>query len=567
MSVKTSQQVRAEARAKGKAAGVETSLDQPTDTKNAEPDTQKPAIIDKPERKNPKYVGPEIEDDSGPNGEIAEADLDPAIAANKWALIQRLIDAFGPPLYRTEKGSPSRLNERFWSEYLANERIMLFERDEKRFYLYNPSNGLYETLTAQRLKLHLSDLLRKADATWDGCDGIASLDTEKARSPIIELTRGVVEERDFFVKRPWAIHCQNTMLLIKDGEIKTEPFSAEFRSRNQLSVSYEKTATCPKFLQELLEPAVSKEDIEVIQKMMGLMALGVNRPQRIYLLQGAPNTGKTTLGRLITVLIGRWNYSELRTEHLTERFETSRALGKTLLFGPDVNAHFLQSAGAHKLKSMVGGDPMDAERKNSNASFPFPGDLNALITSNSRLLVRLEGDTGAWQRRLVIIEFFGTGPAKRIDQFHEILLREEGAGILNWALEGLLKYEHDHKIKGDIILSDNQKARVAGLLSESDGLRTFLETELVLTRDADVTDNDITIAFANYARTRQWKSLKASVIHNQVQDLMMELYCMSRSHDIRREGADKDGKPKTHTLKGYHGVRLRGAEEEDPTFE
>ncbi len=296
--------------------------------------------------------------------------------------------------------------------------------------------------------------------------------------------------------------------------------------------------------------------------MFGLFVLGVNRPQRIYLLQGAPNTGKTTIGRLITVLIGRWNYSELRTEHLNERFETSRALGKTLLFGPDVKAHFLQGQGAHKLKSMVGGDPMDAERKNSNASFPFPGDLNVLITSNSRLLVKLEGDIGAWQRRLVIIEFFGTGPAKRIDQFHEILLREEGPGILNWALDGLLKYEHDHKIKGDIILSDNQKARVAGLLSESDGLRTFLETELVLTKDASLTDDEITIAFAKYARTKQWRLLKASVIHSQVQDLMMELYCMSRSHDLKREGTDKDGKPQTR--KGYHGVRLRRADEEDP---
>src|SRR5262249_15580459 len=144
---------------------------------------------------------------------------------------------------------------------------------------------------------------------------------------------------------------------------------------------------------------------------------GVNRPQRIFLLEGAPNTGKTTLGRLITVLIGRWNYSELRTEHLSERFETARAVGKTLLFGPDVKAQFLQTDGAHKLKSMVGGDPMDAERKNSNASCPFPGDLNIVITANSRLLVRLEGDIAAWERRLTSILFSGKGPAKRIDEF------------------------------------------------------------------------------------------------------------------------------------------------------
>jgi P4 family phage/plasmid primase-like protien len=487
-----------------------------------------------------------------------------AWADSKQKKIQHLLEAFGPPLHRNQQDAPSRLNERFWAEFLAIERILIFEHDERQFYLYNPSNGRYESLTAQVLKAHLSDLLREADLKWGGCYGITTLDTEKARSSIVELTRGIVEKRDFFVNRPWAIHCQNTMLVIEEGQIKPKPFSPHFRSRNQLSVAYEPKKMCPTFQKELLEPAVCQEDIELIQKMFGLMVLGINRPQRIFILQGAPNTGKTTLGRLITTLIGRWNYSELRTQHLNERFETSRALGKTLLFGPDVKAHFLQSEGAHKLKSMVGGDPMDAERKNSNASFPFPGELNVLITSNSRLLVKLEGDIGAWLRRLTIIEFLGQGSVKRIDGFHEILLRQEGSGILNWALAGLLKYEQDHQIKGDIVLSDNQKMRVAGLLSESDGLRTFLQTELVLTKGASLTEDEITIAFAEYARNKQWRLLKASVMHGQVQDLMMELFCISKSHDLKREGTDKNGEPKTLTLRGYHGVRLRRADEEDP---
>jgi hypothetical protein len=267
--------------------------------------------------------------------------------------IQYLVDAFGLPLHRNQQDAPSRLNERFWAEFLAIEHILIFEHDERQFYLYHPPNGRFESLTAQVLKAHLSDLLREADLKWDGCYGITTLDTEKARSSIVELTRGIVEKRDFFVNRPWAIHCQNTMLVIEEGQIKPKPFSPHFRSRNQLSVAYEPKAMCPRFQKELLEPAVCQEDIELIQKMFGLMVLGINRPQRIFILQGAPNTGKTTLGRLVTTLIGRWNYSELRTQHLNERFETSRALGKTLLFGPDVKAHFLQSEGAHKLKSKL----------------------------------------------------------------------------------------------------------------------------------------------------------------------------------------------------------------------
>ena len=33
------------------------------------------------------------------------------------------------------------------------------------------------------------------------------------------------------------------------------------------------------------------------------------------------------------------------------------------------------------------------------------GDFDCMITCNERLLVRLEGDTGAWKRRLMLLEF------------------------------------------------------------------------------------------------------------------------------------------------------------------
>ena len=84
------------------------------------------------------------------------------------------MDAFGPSSHRNEKNGPGRLNERFWNEFLAAERIMIFERNKKRFYRHNPSNGLYELLTAQALKVHLSDVIREADAGWGGCHGIAT---------------------------------------------------------------------------------------------------------------------------------------------------------------------------------------------------------------------------------------------------------------------------------------------------------------------------------------------------------------------------------------------------------
>jgi hypothetical protein len=64
------------------------------------------------------------------------------------------------------------------------------------------------------------------------------------------------------------------------------------RDEKQFYVYNHAKAMCPRFQKDLLEPAVSEEDRELIQKMSGLIVLGVNRPQRIYVFRGAPNTGK-----------------------------------------------------------------------------------------------------------------------------------------------------------------------------------------------------------------------------------------------------------------------------------
>ena len=103
---------------------------------------------------------------------------------------------------------------------------------------------------------------------------------------------------------------------------------------------------------------------------------------------------------IITGIIGPQNARELRTKYLDDRFEIGRCVGKTLLVGSDARANFLSEEGADKLKSLVGGDLLEAERKTSNAEFTIEGVFNTIITSNSRLGVRLQGDESAWQRRL-----------------------------------------------------------------------------------------------------------------------------------------------------------------------
>lgn len=292
--------------------------------------------------------------------------------------------------------------------------------------------------------------------------------------------------------------------------------------------------------------------------MFGLLVLGRNRPQRIFILTGLGNTGKTTVCLIAEGLVGRDNCAELRTNQLEGRFEMARLLNKTLVFGADVAANFPMTESAYRLKSIVGGDPLVVERKNSNEDFRFKGDINALITANVRLLVKLHGDfdKSAWGRRLCPINFDRKPLKKRITNFDQVLLKEEGSGILNFAIEGLRAYYKDEQSKGDICLSEGQIQRVEKLLSESDGLRKFITEELVEEDGKDSSSDELVAGYALYAKAKGWRTPRRRTIENQSQDLILETWAIPQSHNLRRDGK---------ICRGYRGLRCRAESELDPS--
>jgi phage/plasmid-associated DNA primase len=471
-------------------------------------------------------------------------------------LLKQIEKEFGPPGYENRQGNITTINERYFAEVLRRENYLVHEANQEKFYLYNATNGLWEPTSIHSLKSKLSNRIRQAESQLS--TPLRILDTEHNRRNVISLLRGLVEHRDFFRNRPHAIHAANTMLVFEDRNFIKKPFAPEFLSRNQLAVTYEPGATCPRFEKELLTPALSPDDFTVMRKMFGLLILGRNRPQRIFVIIGPGNTGKTTTGLVAEGMIGQENCAELRTAQLDSRFELARLVDKTLVFGPDVSSNFLMAKGAHRLKSIVGGDPLIAERKNSNEPFPFKGDLNALITANEDLLVRLHGDFDrtAWERRLCLI-FFGRAPVTiRIPLFHRVLLAEEGSGILNFSLGGLLEYYQDEEARGDLILSTEQKARIENLLTQSDGFRTFITEELVADDYENISVEELVETFARYAKSKGWRIPKQQTLQEQAQELMLEVWGVGRSNSVERN--DKN-------VRGYRGIRFRYEDENDDT--
>src|SRR3989442_5933080 len=137
------------------------------------------------------------------------------------------------------------------------------------------------------------------------------------------------------------------------------------------------------------------------------------------------------------------NLASLRPQLLGARFELGRFLGKTLVYGADVPEDFLNQRGASVLKSLTGYDPVTLEFKNSNESPFIICKFNVIVTCNSRLTVHLEGDTEAWRRRLVIVEYDKPKPKQVIADLDRQILSTEGSGVLNWMIEGLDRIRAD----------------------------------------------------------------------------------------------------------------------------
>lgn len=434
---------------------------------------------------------------------------------------------FGPPAFFrvNEKGKRSfkDINQAFWAGLYASENIALYEPNESEFYLYDEETGLYIPESADSIKQAISARILQTSRNTPELGILAECRRDGVLNAIASQLRGVIEKRNAFARNGQNIHLSNCMLIFDGGMIGERGFSPDFYSRNQSPIAFDPDASCPRFLDEMIVPSVHPEDVLLIQKYVGQCLLGTNLIQRILILDGQPKRGKTQLANLIQQLVGMMNVTQLRTQHLHERFEIFKFLRKTLLVGVDVDADFLASKGATALKGLVGGDWFDAEKKGGNGSFQIQGCFNVVMTSNCRLRVRLQGDVGAWRRRLLIIRYEAPPPPREIKSFSDVLLREEGSGILNWAIAGLQALLNDIEETGDIRLTPRQASVVDSLLAESDSLRAFLTANVEKMTGYDLTSQELVQAYADFCPEMGWDPLPDTIIGRQMPDLMLEL--------------------------------------------
>ena len=444
------------------------------------------------------------------------------------------------PFYFVDK---KRLNEAFFANMYLKYENCLFDCQKKSFYLYEPETGLWRARETEFIKEQIANFTRSF-CKQQGFYMLLSCITNQFTRNCVEIAKGIVGVKDPFFdsKGDFKVHCQSGVLEISPENQSwfLRGFSPDDLSRNRTEISYDPEAGIPnRFLNELLKPVLTADEIDILQMYVGQCLLGVNYSQKFLLITGAAGTGKSTLVEVIKKLVNPENATEFRAEHLSSRFEIGRYYDMTLLLGSDVSENFLNAKGIGNLKKLTGHDTLTGEDKGSNQKINIKGDFNVVITSNSLPAIRMENDSDAWRRRLLWIQYRMNPNKQRIENFAEILIQEEGSAILNWALEGALKlYQNRKRIEVPATVME----QIDELLAESDPVRLFVQDCVKPSEDEDITNKELLNKYNRYALKHDLDPYEDQKIFSRhVNSAISQILQKKPVHSIQRNGVWTSG--------------------------
>ena len=105
-----------------------------------------------------------------------------------------------------------------------------------------------------------------------------------------------------------------------------------------------------------------------------------------------------------------------------------------------------------------------------------------------------------------------------------LLVREEGAGILNFALQGLAELRSCLDSDGRFPRSDRQTERIDKLLDESDSVRAYVREGLLKKAGCTISVDDVVNEYLKFCEKKGWDGVTEKQVKDQLKDLIFEFH-------------------------------------------
>jgi putative DNA primase/helicase len=314
---------------------------------------------------------------------------------------------------------------------------------------------------------------------------------------------------------------------------------------NLTALSYPYSADAPKprrwlrFLNQLWPE--DDDSIALLQEFFGYVISADTDQHKIALMVGPPRSGKGTITRVLTGLVGVDAVAAPTLASLSTQFGLQPLIGKTLAAVGDVRLGRDTYTVTERLLSISGEDSLTVDRK---YRAPWTGRLGVRFLLASNELPRLGDASGALASRFIVLQL------TRSWLGHEDLslsraLETELDAILNWSLDGLSRLRAQRRFTAP-------KSSVEALTTLEDlssPIRQFVREETITGAGNEVPVDDL------YSRFRSW-------CLGQGRDRVPSKQVFGRDLRAALPGVGitqpRDGERR---LRVYRGIRLRPAPE------
>jgi putative DNA primase/helicase len=349
-----------------------------------------------------------------------------------------------PPPRILDRSNPMASARALLADYFVQGGLQTLWRHREEFWIWNGS--YYQLASGEMLRTHIWKFLERSSRVDPKTkDVVPFKPTPSSVSAVADALGAVCNLSEHIEPPVWLmpdpnkpvpvelLACANGLLHLPSG--KLYPASADFFCVSASKIKYDRKAKAPrwnKFLRTLY--AKDRQPVRLLQHWFGYTISPDLSQQKILGLIGPPRSGKGTIARLLTELLGTTSVAGPTMHSLGETFGLEPLITKPLAIISDVRIGRNTSVSTivERTLSISGEDVMTVPRKHNKA---WHGRLPTRVMFMTNEPLALTDSSGAFTSRLMMLKltvsFLGREDIKLTNK-----LKKELPGILNWAIAG-----------------------------------------------------------------------------------------------------------------------------------
>ncbi|MDR7870333.1 MAG: phage/plasmid primase, P4 family [Tissierellaceae bacterium] len=296
-----------------------------------------------------------------------------------------------------------------------------------------------------------------------------------------------------FDKNKEVFNVVNGVINLRNGDLIDHSFDKYLSKMSYVEYTNKiDTPLWTEFLNQIFDN--DQELIDYVQKAVGYSMSGSTKEQCVFFCYGNGRNGKSTFLDIVSEIMGDYS-TNIQPETIMVNRQTggansdiARLKGARFVTTVEPNQGARLNEGL--LKQLTGGDTVTA-RHLYGKEFEFEAEFKLWMATNHKPIIRGR-DLGIW-RRMHLIPFTVQIPDDKVDKNLKYKLKKELTGILNWAVEGCIKWQRE-----GLEMPAAVEDAVKEYKSEMDVISAFLDDCTVM-GPGETKASDLYKAYADWA--------------------------------------------------------------------